>query len=119
MSEGAAMPDVRPMTALANSPASSSTAGPPPAPSLEEMVAERIADHAARIAEERVREAFSLTEFDPDEVLGPMDSKEAAAFLGLPYNSFREIAPNLPRHAVTPARFVYLRRELLAWLAQR
>ena len=65
------MPDVRPMTALANSPASSSTAGPPPASSLEEMVAERIADHAARIAEERVREAFSLTEFDPDEVLGP------------------------------------------------
>jgi len=36
-------------------------------------------------------------------------------FLGLPYSSFREIAPNLPRHAITPARFGYLRRELLEW----
>jgi len=36
-----------------------------------------------------------------------------------PYNSFREIAPNLPRHHVTPAKFVYLRRELLAWLGER
>jgi hypothetical protein len=34
-----------------------------------------------------------------------MDSREAAAFLGLPYASFKEIAPGLPRHAITPARF--------------
>jgi len=44
-----------------------------------------------------------------------MNSEEAAEFLGLPYSSFREIAPDLPRHAITPARFGYLRRELLAW----
>jgi hypothetical protein len=82
---------------------------------LEQLVAERIAREAARIAEERIREMFKVTEFDPDEVLGFMTSEEAAEFLGLPYSSFREIAPNLPRHAITPARFGYLRRELLAW----
>src|SRR5215217_5313204 len=68
---------------------------------LEELVAERIAREAVRIAEERIREMFSITEFDPDEVYGFMTSEEAAAFLGLPYASFREIAPNLPRHAIT------------------
>jgi len=91
----------------------------PGSSALEELLAERIASEAARMAEERVRETFRITEFDPDEVYGPMDSKEAAEFLGLPYTSFREIAPGLPRHAVTPARFVYLRRELLEWLSQR
>jgi hypothetical protein len=44
-----------------------------------------------------------------------MDSHQAAEFLSLPYSSFREIATNLPRHAITPARFGYLRRELLEW----
>ena len=87
--------------------------------SLEELLAERIAAEAARIAEERIREMFEITEFDPDEVLGFMSSEEAAEFLGLPYSSFREIAPNLPRHAITPARFGYLRRELLGWGRQR
>ena len=82
---------------------------------LEQLVAERIAREASRIAEERIREMFEVTEFDPDEVFGFMTSEEAAEFLGLPYSSFREIAPNLPRHAITPARFGYLRRELLAW----
>jgi hypothetical protein len=86
-----------------------------PASSLEELLAERIAGEAARIAEDLIREAFALTEFDPDEVYGFMTSEEAAEFLGLPYSSFREIAPDLPRHAITPARFGYLRRELLAW----
>jgi hypothetical protein len=86
---------------------------------LEEIVAERIASEVSRTAEERIREMFSITQFDPDEVLGFMTSEEAAAFLGIPYSSFREIAPNLPRHAITPARFGYLRRELLAWGQQR
>ncbi len=62
---------------------------------------------------------FSSTEFDPDEVYGFMTSEEAAEFLGLPYASFREIAPDLPRPAITPARFGYLRRELLAWGKER
>jgi hypothetical protein len=44
-----------------------------------------------------------------------MGSEEAAEFLGFPYSSFREIAPSLPRHAITPARFGYLGRELLEW----
>jgi hypothetical protein len=48
-----------------------------------------------------------------------MNSEEAAEFLGLPYASFREIAANLPRHAITPARFGYLRRELLEWGRER
>jgi 2-iminoacetate synthase ThiH len=80
---------------------------------LEELVAERIAREAARIVEEHIREIVSLSDLDPDEVYGFMNSEEAAEFLGLPYTSFREIAPNLPRHAITPARFGYLRRELL------
>jgi hypothetical protein len=86
---------------------------------LEELLAEQIATEAARIAEERIREMFSITEFDPDEVNGFMSSEEAAEFLGLPYSSFREIAPDLPRHAITPARFGYLRRDLLAWGKER
>jgi hypothetical protein len=84
-----------------------------PGASLEELLAERIASEAARIAAERIRAMFEFTEFDPDEVHGFMDSRAAAAFLGLPYASFKEIAPGLPRHAITPARFGYLRRELL------
>lgn len=40
-------------------------------------------------------------------------------FLGLPYSSFREIAPKLPRHPVTPQRFVYLRLELLVRLIEQ
>jgi hypothetical protein len=73
-------------------------------PSLEEIVAERVAAEAARIAEERIREMFAVTEFDPDEVYGFMGSEEAAAFLGLPYSSFREIAPSLPRHHASAVR---------------
>jgi len=91
----------------------------PGSSTLEELLAERIAAEAARIAEERIREMFSITEFDPDEVYGFMGSEEAAEFLNLPYSSFREIAPTLPRHAITPARFGYLRRELLAWGRER
>ena len=63
---------------------------------------------------------YRLDETDRElVVLRRPDGSEAAAFLGLPYNSFREIAPSLPPHAVTPARFVYLRRKLLEWLSGR
>jgi len=85
------------------------------ATNLEEMIAERVAQQATRIAEERIKEMFRVTEFNPDEVFGFMTSEQAAKFLGLPYTSFRELAPSLPRHAITPARFGYLRRELLEW----
>ena len=90
-----------------------------PLATLEELLAERIASEAVRIAEQRIREIVSLEILDPDEVYGFMGSEEAAEFLGLPYSSFREIAPSLPRHAITPARFGYLRRELLAWGRER
>ena len=90
-----------------------------PLATLEELLAERIASEAVRIAEQRIREIVALEILDPDEVYGFMGSEEAAEFLGLPYSSFREIAPNLPRHAITPARFGYLRRELLEWGSER
>ena len=90
-----------------------------PLATLEELLAERIASEAVRIAEQRIREIVALEILDPDEVYGFMGSEEAAEFLGLPYSSFREIAPSLPRHAITPARFGYLRRELLAWGRER
>ena len=86
---------------------------------LEALVAERIAREAARIVEERIREIVALSDLGPEEVYGFMTSEEAAEFLGLPYASFREIASNLPRHAITPARYGYLRRELLAWGKER
>ena len=92
--------------------------GQPPS-NLEELLAERITVEAGRIAEEHIREMFETTEFDPDEEHGFMGSEETAEFLGLPYSSFREIAPNLPRHAITPACFGYLRRELLEWGSER
>jgi hypothetical protein len=92
--------------------------GQPPS-NLEELLAERITVEAVRIAEEHIREMFETTEFDPDEVHGFMGSEETAEFLGLPYSSFREIAPNLPRHAITPTCFGYLRRELLEWGSER
>ncbi len=43
-------------------------------------------------------------EQEPDEAREVMDAKEAAGFLRLPYSSFREIAPTLPRQTVTPQR---------------
>ena len=58
--------------------------GQPPA-TLEELLAERIAAEAARIAEDRIRAMFAVTAFDPDEIHGFMNSEEAAKFLGLPY----------------------------------
>ena len=84
-----------------------------PLGALEQLVAERIAREAARIAEERIREIVSLEVLDPDEILGPMKPQEAARFLDLKYATFKEIAPNLPRIFVTPANPRYLRRELL------
>lgn len=39
---------------------------------------------------EHVRAMFEFTDFDLDEVHGFIDSREAAAFLGLPYASFKE-----------------------------
>ena len=38
------------------------------AATLEEMLAERVAQEATRIAEERIKEMFRVTGFDPDEV---------------------------------------------------
>ena len=62
-----------------------------------------------------MHELPTIIRFDLDEVHGYMASREVVAFSGFPYASFREIAPGLPRHAITPARFGYLRRELIEW----
>ena len=40
----------------------------------------------------------TFAEQEPSEAKEVMNSREAAAFLRLPYSSFREIAPTLPRH---------------------
>ena len=76
-------------------------------PELEAFVAE-----IGRIVEENRR----LTDAQAREV---MDSKEAAEFLRMSWQSFREIAPTLPRHAITRGKFVYRRTELLEWLSER
>ncbi len=81
----------------------------PKSPSLEEIVAEKIAREAIRIAEERIRDMFMVTEFDPDEVHGFMGSEEAAEFLGLPYSSFREM-----RNPKTAAVQIFRSRDRLA-----
>ena len=59
-----------------------------PAATLEELLSERIAAEAVRLAEERVREIVSLNTVDPDELHGFMSSEEAAEFLGLPTPAF-------------------------------
>jgi hypothetical protein len=89
------------------------------ATSLEGLLADRLAGKVARIAEERIRAMFPLAEQEPSDIKEIMDSKEAAEFLRLPYSSFREIAITLPRHAITPQRFVYVRSELLALLFEQ
>jgi hypothetical protein len=48
-----------------------------------------------------------------------MDAKQAADFLRISESEFKRMAPGLPRHAVTQRRYIYLRRELLAWLTER
>ena len=44
---------------------------------------------------------FTITEFDPDEVYGFMDSNEAAEFLGIPYTALGRsprLSPATPSH---------------------
>jgi len=48
-----------------------------------------------------------------------MDAKQAADFLRISVSEYKRIALELPRHAVTEPRYIYLRSELLAWLARR
>ena len=48
-----------------------------------------------------------------------MDAKQAADFLRIIDSEFKRMAPELPRHAVTERRYIYLRSELLAWLLGR
>ncbi len=53
------------------------------------------------------------------EVREVMNAEEAAEYLRIPYDSFRRIAPELPRHQVTKRRYVYFRSELSEWLLHR
>ena len=78
-----------------------STSAGPPAPPLEHMVAELIGAEASRIAEEWVGAASKVIAFNPEEMLGSTDSKEVAAFLGLPHNPFRKFTARrdgIPSH---------------------
>ena len=70
-------------------------------------------DPAGPSVEEVLRVA-SLT----DLAWGPMDGKEAAAFLEVSEGQFGHLAPGLPRHEKTGLGYRYLRSELLAWLTE-
>ena len=49
----------------------------------------------------------------------PMDAEEARAFLKMSKDEFKKRATSLPRHAVSPRVFLYLRPELLEWLREK
>ena len=75
-----------------------------PGPSLEELLAERIAAEGARLPYDR-------------EV---MNAEEAADFLRLSPTAFRRLAPALPRCQIYErSGYRYLRSDLLAWLRTR
>jgi len=48
-----------------------------------------------------------------------MNAEEAADFLRIPYDNFRRMASDLPRHRISERRYVYVRGELLEWLMRR
>ena len=75
------------------------------------MIRETPADHAGPSPEEAIR-AASLA----DHAWGPMDGKEAAAFLKVSEAQFGRLAPRLPRHKRAGLGYRYLRSEVLAWL---
>ncbi len=75
------------------------------------MIREHASDPAAPSVEEAVR-AASLA----DLAWGPMDGKEAAAFLKVSEAQFNRLAPRLPRHKKTGLGYRYLRSEILVWL---
>lgn len=45
-----------------------------------------------------------------------MNAREAAEFIRMPYQRFRQIAPLLPRYPISERRYVYRRSELLEWV---
>lgn len=51
-----------------------------------------------------------------DLAWGPMDAKEAAAFLNTSENNFNRLAPSIPRCKKAGLGYRYLRSDLLAWL---
>ena len=72
-----------------------------PASSLEKLLADRIASEAARLAENLIREAFAVTEFNPDEVYGFMTSEEARSSWVSPIRASGRSPPRCPG---TPSR---------------
>ncbi|MDP9485367.1 MAG: hypothetical protein M3Q49_06185 [Actinomycetota bacterium] len=76
------------------------------------MIREHSSDPAAPSVEEAIR-AASLA----DLAWGPMDGKEAAAFLKTTRAGFDRLAPSLPRKKKKGLGFRYLRSELLEWLS--
>jgi hypothetical protein len=75
--------------------------------------------HLEKVLEEAVLEKVERMLEEASRSKEILDSKEAAEFLRLPYSTFKQIAPSLPRHPVTEQRFVYHRRELIEWVLAR
>lgn len=61
-------------------------------------------------------EEISRVEVLADLAWGPMDAKEAAAFIKTSEANFNRLAPSIPRCKKTGLGFRYLRSDVLAWL---
>lgn len=82
---------------------------------LSRLVSHELSGEVAALVAEKLADLHEHREAGPEV----MNAKEAAAFLGVDYGSFKNIAPGLPRHALRKARYVYLRSELIEWLLSR
>jgi hypothetical protein len=90
---------------------------------LADLLAERIADallpaltaEVGRLLTEKLEDRPEPQE-EGREV---MSARNAAEYMDMSIAAFNKLAPELPRHRLSEARFVYLRSELLEWLRHR
>jgi hypothetical protein len=96
--------------------------------SLVNLLAERIVTVTAEkltplIAGEIDRALGEKVENFPEDSSGTtrevMHSRDAADVLAMSHAAFNKLAPSLPRHRLSPGRYVYLREDLLEWLRSR
>jgi len=64
---------------------------------------------------ERIEDLFE----EAERARGIMGPERAAEFLDMTPNEFKKVAPKLPRHAVSPRRFLYLADELREWVRRQ
>lgn len=84
------------------------------AEALVDLLAEKI---AAAMAEKQP--APIITEHTETVVESPeqvMNARHTAEFLGVSYEAFRRMAPELPRCKLSAGRYVYLKSDLIAYL---